>query len=290
MVRKGYNRNLCILIAISFTVSIIYLSAFSYESVFAQKNNNDDKDDKKEKEKLVVKANINLKNVDMNNTKFIRLIGFINGEEVKQDIPISSIDKTKNKLDVDLKVNRKNDIIKASTPDEFFVCAYQVGDVKKNYNSISKFDCNEGDILSTSKPTPARLFQSSSHVYEKTEAVYGANINNTGSDSNIDKVKIKIIAPLADKKDTEKLVIAAMIKGQIQSQVIDDVQAELDKSDSNTISRIFTFDRDTDIGKIQIGDRYHACVASDDLSPPEGQECEKRVVKHFDKSNSLPAR
>ena len=56
------------------------------------------------------------------------------------------------------------------------------------------------------------------------------------------------------------------------------------------IQRTFTFDRDTDIGRIQIGDRYHACVASDDLSPPEGQECEKRVIKHFDKSNSLPAR
>ena len=167
MVRKGYNRNLYILIAISFTLSILYLSAFSYESVFAQKNDDDDKDDdkkEKEKEKLVVKANINLKNVDMTNTKFIRLVGFINGEEVKQDIPISSIDKTKNKLDVDLKVNKKNDIVKASSPDEFFVCAYQVGDVKKNYTSISKFDCNEGDILSTSKPTPARLFQTSSHV------------------------------------------------------------------------------------------------------------------------------
>jgi hypothetical protein len=97
------------LIAISFTISILYLSAFSHESVFAQKNNDDgDKDnEKEEKEKLVVQANINLKNVDMNNTKFIRLIGFINGEEVKQDIPISSIDKTKNKLDVDLKVNKK---------------------------------------------------------------------------------------------------------------------------------------------------------------------------------------
>jgi len=55
-----------------------------------------------------------------------------------------------------------------------------------------------------------------------------------------------------------------------------------DKSKSDTISRIFIFDRDTDIGRIQIGDRYHACVVSDDLSPPEGQECEKRVVKHFD--------
>ena len=61
------------------------------------------------------------------------------------------------------------------------------------------------------------------------------------------KVKIKILAPLADKKDTEKLVIAAMIKGQIQSEVIEDVQAELDKGKGSTIQRTFTFDRDTEI-------------------------------------------
>jgi hypothetical protein len=284
MGRKGYNKFLYIFIIISFASSILCISTLSLESAYAQK------EDKEDKDKLIVKANINLKNVDMKNTKFLRVIGFINGEEVKQDIPISSIDKTKNKLDVELKVNKKNDIVEASTPDEFFVCAYQVGDVKTNYNSLAKFDCNEGDILSTSKPTPARLFQLGSHVYEKTQAVYGANVNNTGSGSNIDKVKIKILAPLADKKDTKKLVIAAMIKGQIQSEVIEDVEAELDKSKGSTIQRTFTFDRDTDIGRIQIGDRYHACVASDDLSPPEGQECEKRVVKHFDKSNSLPAR
>jgi hypothetical protein len=81
-----------------------------------------------------------------------------------------------------------------------------------------------------------------------------------------------------------------MIKGQIKSEVIEDVQAELDKSKNNTIKRTFTFDRNTDIGKIQIGDRYHACVASEDLRPPEGSECEKRVIKQFDKPNSLPAR
>ena len=276
-------------IIISFVTTILLLSY--YEISFAQKDNgNDEEEDDKYKDKLIVRAHINLQNIDLEKTKFIRLVGFINGEEVKQDIPISSIDKTKNKLNVELKVNKKNDIVEASTPDEFFVCAYQVGDVIKNYNSLTKFDCNEGDILSTSKPTPARLFQLGSHVFDKTQAVYGANVNNTESGSNIDKVKIKILAPLADKKDTKKLVIAAMIKGQIQSEVIEDIQAELDKSDSSTIQRTFTFDRDTDIGRIQIGDRYHACVASDDLSPPEGQECEKRVVKHFDKSNSLPAR
>ena len=92
MGREGYNKFLYIFIAIAFAVSILYVSS-SFGLSFAQKN---DKEEKEDKDKLIVKASMNLKNVDMQNTKFIRLIGFINGEEVKQDIPISSIDKTKN--------------------------------------------------------------------------------------------------------------------------------------------------------------------------------------------------
>jgi hypothetical protein len=283
-------------ITISFAASILCISTLSLESVFAQKNDNDDDDDKKEdKGTLIVKASIDLENVDMENTKFIRVIGFINGEEAKQDVPISSIDKSNNNLNVELKVNEENDIVEADTPDEFFVCGYQVreGDVSKEStttNLITKFDCNEGDILGN--PTKISLFKSGSQVYSKSQEYYQAHLNmvNNNNTANNDKVKIKIIAPLVDKQDTEKLVIAAMIKGQIQSEVIEDVQAELDKSDSNTISRTFTFDRNTDLGPIQIGDRYHACVASNDLSPPEGQECEKRLVKSFDNVNSLPAR
>ena len=291
MVEKGYIKCLYIFIAITFAVSILYVSSY-YESVFAQKN---DKEDKEDKDKLIVKVSIDLENVDIENTKFIRVIGFINGEEAKQDIPISSIDKSDDNLDVELKVNEENEIVEADTPDEFFVCGYQVGkgDVSKESTttttSITKFDCNEGDILGN--PTKISLFKSDSQVYSKSQEFYQANLNTVNNDTtNSDTVKIKILAPLADKKNTEKLVIAAMIKGQIQSEVIEDVQAELDKSDSNTISRTFTFDRNTDIGKIQIGDRYHACVASNDLSPPEGQECEKRLVKNFDNVNSLPAR
>ena len=296
MYRKGYNKYLFILITISFAVSILSVSTLSYDSVFAQKNGNDDDDDKKEdKGKLIVKASIDLENVDMENTKFIRVIGFINGEEAKQDIPISSIDKSNNNLNVELKVNEENDIVEADTPDEFFVCGYQVGkgDISKEStttNLVTKFDCNEGDILGN--PTKISLFKSGSQVYSKSQEYYQGHLNmvNNNNTANNAKVKIKIIAPLADKKDTEKLVIAAMIKGQIQSEVIEDVQAELDKSESNTISRTFTFDRNTDLGPIQIGDRYHACVASNDLSPPEGQECEKRLIKSFDNINSLPAR
>ena len=99
MLEKGYIKYLYIFIAIAFAVSILYISSF--EPAFAQKN------DKEEKDKLLVEASINLKNIDIKNNKFIRVISFINGEEVKQDIPISSIDKTKNKLDVELKVNKK---------------------------------------------------------------------------------------------------------------------------------------------------------------------------------------
>jgi hypothetical protein len=279
-------------IVISFVTTILLLSY--YELSFAQKDNGNDEEedeDDKDKDKLVVKAHINLKNIDLEKTKFIRVVGFINGEDIKQDIPISSIDNTNKKtLDVDLKTDIENEIVKADTPDEFFVCAYQVGDVlQQEYNSITKFDCNEGDLLHIDKPTEIRLFTSGSQVYAHSKAVYDANLNKMNNISS-DTVKIEILAPLADKEDTEKLKIAVMVKGQIKSAVIDNVQAELDKSKDSTIKKTFTFDRNTDIGKIQIGDRYHACVSSEDLRPPEGTECEKRLVKHFDKVNSLPAR
>jgi hypothetical protein len=271
---------------ISFVTAILVLP--SYGLSFAQKDD-DNKEEDQQDNKLVVKAQINLKNIDLQNTKFIRVIGFVNGEEVKEEIPISSIDKTKKTLNVDLKVNEENEIVKASSPDEFFVCAYQVlGDVQQQESTpIPKFDCNEGDILGN--PTGVSLFSSGSQVYTHSKAVYDANLNKATNDKS-NTVKIEILAPLADKKDTEELKIAAMIRGQIKSEVIQDVQAELDKSKDSTIKRIFTFDRNTDIGKIQIGDRFHACVSSDDLNPPEGTECEKRLVKQFDTVNSLPAR
>ena len=56
------------------------------------------------------------------------------------------------------------------------------------------------------------------------------------------------------------------------------------------IKRTFTFDREPEVGKYKLEIEYHACVASEDFRPRKGSECEKRVVKHFDKPNSLPAR
>ena len=272
-------------ILISLALSIVFI--FSYGLSFAQEN--DEKTEDNDEEKLVVKTRIHIDNLELENTKFIRVIGFINGQEAKQDIPVSSIEKTKNTLTVDLKVDEDNGIIEADIPDEYFVCAYQVGDISKESTALTKFDCNEGDILTTSKSNVIRLFQPNSQVYSTSQEVYQTSLN-TNNLQNSDKVKIKISAPLSDKEDTEKLIIGVMIKGQIQSQIIDDVEAELDKSNDETIQKTFTFDRNTDIGQIQVGDRYHACVASEDLRPPEGSECEKRIIKNLNKVSGLYAR
>jgi hypothetical protein len=218
-----------LIIVIVFALNIFLIS--NSEMVFAKKN---DQDDKKGKDQLIVKALINLENIDMDKTKFLRITAFINGQDFKQDVPVSSIDKSKKILDVDLKTDVKNDIVGADTPDEFFVCAYQVGDVSKDYNSLTKFDCNEGDLLNIKTPTEINLFKTGSQVYAESQAIYEANLNKV-TGSNSDKVNIKILSPLADKKDTKKLVIGAMIKGQIQSEVTDDVQSELDKGKDNTI-------------------------------------------------------
>ena len=277
MTNRGYIKLLYGFILISFATSIFFISYI--ETSFAQKDGG----------KLEVKTRIHLDSIDLENTKFIRVIGFINGEEVKQDIPISSIDKTKENVNVKLIVNETNDLIKAHTPDEYFVCAYQVGDVSKESTALTKFDCNEGDILHTSEPNPINLFRADSQVYSTSQDLYLESLN-TNSSNNSDEVKIKVSVPLSDRKDTEKLKIGVMVKGQIQSEVIEDVQAELDKNKDSTIQKTFTFDRNTDLGQIQIGDRYHACVASEDLRPPEGSECEKRIIKNLETVSGLYAR
>ena len=297
------RRHLFIVIFFTATIlSISFISASFFELSFAQKDKQDDDESERENDKLIVKTRIQINNLDLENTKFIRVIGFINGQEAKEDIPISSIDKTKKTLTVDLKVDKDNGIVEADTPDEFFVCAYQVSEVVHDYNSFTeRFDCNESDLVNIDKPTVINLFRTGSQVYSTSQAVYQASLNTADSSSSSNsannnnnnsgnQVKIKVYAPLSDKKNTEKLILGVMVKGQIQSEVIENVQDRLDKSKDDTIPVTFTFDRNTDIGPIQIGDRYHACVASEDLRPPEGSECEKRIVKNLHKVSGLYAR
>jgi hypothetical protein len=274
---------------------------------YMDENNDNSEDNFSNKEKVVVKTRINLANLEKKG--FLTMAAFINGQEVLKNVSLDELDPSKQTLIVNLVVDKETDIVNAGDRDEFFVCAYHIKDLLKEYNSLTYFDCDEGDLLAPDKPTISRLFSANSLVYLESQNIFNnssnkysqlLSTNNDNDNPNKQKVrdkaeekeqvKIKIYVPLEDRKNTQKLKIAAMVKGQIKSAVIDNVQEELSKIGGYTISRTFTFDRDTNIGKIQIGDRYHACVSGNDLNPPEGSECEKRTVKNIGRENVLYAR
>ena len=262
-------------------------------------------------DKVLVKARINLVNLEKRG--FLSLAAFINGQEVLKNITLDKLDDSKQSININLAVNKETDIVKAGDRDEFFVCAYHIKDLHREYNSLTYFDCDEGDLLGPNETTISRLFSPSSLVYQESKNIFNNSSSKysqlittektTNSNKNQkqqlendkkvqeeDQVKITVYSPLEDRKNTQKLKIIAMIKGQIKSAVIDNVQEEFNKNKGYTISRTFTFDRDTNIGKIQIGDKFFACASSTDLNPPEGQECEKRVIKNLERPNILYAR
>ena len=291
----------------------VYNQIKKEEKTSSNSNNNNNKDKKYEFTSIESKTNknydiksdyvtfktvLNLQNIEKDG--FIRLVGYINGQSFKEDIQLSKLaPSTVNKLDIKLKVLKDTQLVSLDPPDEFFVCAYHLKDLEKEYNSILNYDCNEADVQSSDGTNTVRLFKPSSMKYSESKALYdeqqeqgqqNKQMNETINNKDADKVLIKVISPLSDRKNTKELKIAAMVRGQIQTEMIKDVQKELHKSNGDTITRTFTFDRKTDLGNIQIGDLFSACVSSNDLNPPEGQECEKRLVKKFNSANSLPAR
>ena len=64
------------------------------------------------------------------------------GEDLKKDIPVSSIEKTK-KIDKDSKEKTEvqNDILNDHYPNQYCVCGYPQ-QLITDYNSFEKFNCN----------------------------------------------------------------------------------------------------------------------------------------------------
>ena len=64
-----------------------------------------------------------------------------NGEDLKKDIPVSSIDKTK-KINKDSKETEvQNDILNDHYPNHYYVCGYPQ-QLVRDYNSLEKVNCN----------------------------------------------------------------------------------------------------------------------------------------------------
>jgi len=64
------------------------------------------------------------------------------GEDLKKNIPVSSIEKTK-KIDKDSKEKTEvqNDILNDHYPNQYYVCGYPQ-QLITDYNSFEKFNCN----------------------------------------------------------------------------------------------------------------------------------------------------
>ncbi len=67
-------------------------------------------------------SSINLQNIPK--IEMLKIVGVINGEGFIKDIPLDELDETTNKLKVNFVMNKDNEFVSASKPDEFFVCAY----------------------------------------------------------------------------------------------------------------------------------------------------------------------
>jgi hypothetical protein len=65
-----------------------------------------------------------------------------NGEDLKKDIPVYSIDKTK-KINKDSKEKTEvqNDILNNHYPNQYYVCGYPQ-ELVRDYNSLEKVTCN----------------------------------------------------------------------------------------------------------------------------------------------------
>lgn len=104
----------------------------------------------------------------------------------------------------------------------------------------------------------------------------------------IDNPTIRVLIPLSDRKGEKDLKVVTMIKGELQSKTVD-AQKFLKESDDNTITVPFIYDDVTEIGPIQQGDLFFACVSTSELNPPEGSECEHRETSHTGHIHNLVA-
>jgi uncharacterized protein YpmB len=206
-------------------------------------------------------------NIETNEPVKLKLIASANGETKAKKTGVIS-EPNSGTISIPFNFKKKNDLVTAGFHDEYFVCGYILN---SKTGMMLSYICDEVDLQNADGINTASL--SSFQTVPQGQ-------NNKAKD-----VKINVLVPLSDRPDVHNIKVVAMVRGEFQSKIINAKEAN-----GKTISAIFTFDRNTDIGKIQEGDQFFACVSANELNPPEGTECEKRHIKSLDKPNVLPAR
>ena len=285
-----------------FSIFVLCFSLILFNSlnnVFAI--NDDDAANTNEKDKkFQLNIVVNLNNIQGENPQLFKLVSFING-----DIQTKVIDLKKNatfsknsEIKIPFYFDKTNNVAEINVGDEYFVCGYIVKRIDSvnttSNNQLMPYDCNEGGIASTTKDSIG-LFSTMTKFAEGA-TLYQAALNTPSpaaaadSNKNNKEVKITLLNPLDAKKikDLDNVQFTAMVKGEYQIKKMN-IKDEIKKSKiKDTLKVPFTFNVQTDIGPIQIGDYYFGCITANDYWSKEHSECEKRFIQHLDKSNDLP--
>lgn len=279
-----------VLVAFSLLVIIVSFSLFTFTTTtsFAISDTNNENNDKF---KLTIEIDLN--NIRAENPQFIKLVAFINGEIQTRTIDIKN-DVNSPKISVKtppFEFNKSNDVSKIDAGDEYFVCGYilkQDPKIEANNTTLNNktmlYDCNEGRLASPDNGSPT-IFKAL-NKYDTSVSMYQSAVNAGIHDSK--EIKVILTNPINVIEHLDNAIFVAMVKGDYQIKKIN-IKDEIEKSKSKDVLKVpFTFNTNTEIGPIQIGDFFFGCITANDYSSAEHSECEKRFIQHFDKSNDLP--
>ena len=241
-----------------------------------------------------IKIKMNLNNIDIKNQHDrLKIVGYLNGEGQTTYVDLkenkNKINLKDNSLTIELKFNKSNDISQVMFDDEYYVCGYLMDDKLNATTTISNlplYDCDEGNIgLTSTEKDTVKLFYtlkkfSESNMLYKTNSPSSSSSSSSSTKETPKEVKLRIDVPIHDNKKINDMYVVAMIKGEYQIKKIDS-QNEIEKGDkksnSERLSIPFTFSRDTEVGPIEQGDMFIACVTSDEF-PGKNSDCEKRII------------
>ena len=289
----------------SFDLALIFLLLLSLSlystqaiSINAQPSdqNPNKKEDKNDGDITTIKTTINLNNIDIKNHDQLKLVSYLNGEGQTTYIDLkeskNKINLQDNSLTVNLKFNKSNDISQVKFDDEYYVCGYVIDKDKfaiaNTESNLTLYDCDEGNISLTSTDKDSVKLFYTLKKFNKSSLIYKTKGNQSIIKEIPQEVKFNIDVPIHDNKNINDMYVVAMIKGENQIKKID-AQNEIEKGDkkstSERLSIPFTFDRKTELGLIEPGDMFFACVTSEEF-PGKNSDCEKRIITDLSKTGN----
>ena len=225
--------------------------------------------------KFSVEAKIDLKSLD--HPDKLKVVASANGETGTRYL--NGNDLNSNLAIVSFEFNKKNDIVTVGSADEYFVCAYAL-DPKTN--QMQSYSCVEGNIEHLDGKNKI-------NIGSGAKKTLSSGMFQTVSGGEINSPTINVRIPLSDRKDVTQLKVVTMMKGEFESSIIN-AQELLKNSKDNTVILPLIYDKIPEIGTIQEGDMFFACVSANELNPPEGTECEHRVTSHTFQVHNIVAR